>query len=180
MTKPACPCCNKDVQTRHTHMANLPATIVCTGCGAWMQIDVKNTGSLLLAAVFLVTLGVAWFIPAVLILLPVYLVLSTGTMERFAVTLSEKRPTKVWTINRDTGAIEKLGAKKDPVTTQEFEENLSGTIGTKLNRLRPFVGKASGVHRAPDQTRSGIKDITDSVPLVSAETGNGLPRGLPH
>jgi len=171
MSDVECPCCNRGVQSRHTYMANLPATVVCTGCGSWIDIDVENTGGGLLIALVSGTLLLAFFWPAVLIMLPLYLVVSTGATRNFVVELVQKPRAELWTINRDTGDVERLNSEYNEL---RFEEKLSEKIG----KLRPALSRRvkpteSTVFKKPNTGFRAIRQrdyLTNQNTIFDSET----------
>lgn len=181
MKHASCPSCEKELDARHTQMANLPATIVCTGCGSWMRIDAKNTGNLTLAALFIGTLAVAWFIPVVLILLPVYLVLSSGGSDRIVVTAVDKRPANLWTINRETGEMEQLSKLADAQAESADAGKKPDTVSKKFSEMRPFEAKRMAQGGTPKRKYSSKKPKADSdAAFVSGDFAASRPHELPH
>lgn len=142
MSDVQCPCCKKGVQARHTYMANLPATVVCTGCGSWFQIDVENSGGLALVGLSAVTLVLAYFWPIMLVFLPVYFVMSLGRLQRFTAELVHEPRAELWTISRETGEIEKIDAHDaDGVHATKLSEKLAVIRPNESNAFREKSGK---------------------------------------
>ncbi len=130
MSDVQCPCCNKGVQSRHTYMANLPATVVCTGCGSWFKVDVGNSGGSALVGLSIVTVVLAYFWPIMLVFLPVYFVMSMGRLESFTVELVHEPRAELWTISRETGEIRKLD-------DQELVLGTDTKLSDKLAKVTP-------------------------------------------
>ncbi|MFC3051639.1 hypothetical protein [Kordiimonas pumila] len=178
MSKPACPCCNKDIDTRHTHMANLPATVICTGCGTWMRLDVRKSGSIILATLFIATMIAAWFWTAALILLPVYLVLSTSTMERFTITPVEKRHVNLWSINRDSGTRENVVETPGKKTGKGDKDD---TVKAKTYSRTSVMHRISGRSQSHKREGGTAREALDKGVYVSGDqAAPHIPRGLPH
>ncbi|UTW59971.1 hypothetical protein KFE96_06605 [Kordiimonas sp. SCSIO 12603] len=100
-----CPCCNKGVQNRHLYMAHLPATVVCTGCGTWLTIDVKSTGSMPALVVFLGVVVASLFWLPILVLAPLTLVLTLRDRQRFTVETAKRCKPKLWTVTEENGEL---------------------------------------------------------------------------
>jgi len=159
MSDVECPCCKKGVQARHTYMANLPATVVCTGCGSWFKIDVENSGGKALVGLSLVTLILAYFWPIVLVFLPVLFVMSMGSLQTFKIEMLQEPRTEVWTISRETGEIyplkDKEGSDEGLILSEKFK-NLSPT---SANVFRQKAEKYKA-HRARAWARGANKRST--------------------
>jgi len=155
-------------------MAKFPQTLVCAGCGSWLTLDVKRTGSLVVLLLCAVTLGLAYFSLYFLILLPLYFVLSMGPLLRFSVALIEKRRADIWTINRRTGALRPLNEAEKAA---ERDVMLSHKLGG-LRAFRPVPLSKSRIKAAhcPSQDRPG-SDPKKARPKFNVDD---LPTGLPH
>lgn len=173
MSEVECPCCNKGVQSRHTYMTNLPSTVVCTGCGSWYTIDVENSGGGLLAALIVGTVVLAFFWPMALILLPVYLVVSTGSSQNFIVDLIRKPRTELWTISRETGDIERINSD---YAEQRFEKNLSAKIGRlrPANTLKSHMTKPSGFKKKFTAFRTERQHVSLSEKTAALDVSGSL------
>ena len=180
MKRAVCPCCKKGVQNRHLYMVSLPATVICTGCGSWLTVDVKNGGSLPAAITFIGILVFAFFWPPALILLPLTLLISFTMGQRFSVEASKKGEVHLWTIDRETGEIQELPDYKPYVIPQKHE-----VVGNKLRNLSPFKSLPEGIKRSAnhkiikeiEEVRAEIE--TDTV-LAEPKSGPERPHGLPH
>jgi len=165
MKKTACPACEKQLQHRHTYLNSFPATVVCTGCGSWVKLDVKSSGSLGIFALCGLTGVAAYFSLYFLILLPLYFVLSMGPLQSFSTELIKKRKSELWTINRLSGALRPLGDAE-----KEAQRDLQ--LSHKLMGVRPFRSVHS---RAPNVDYNG--------PMAARRPGfdtSNLPTGLPN
>lgn len=172
MTSPACPNCNKSIQHRHTYMTTFPLTLVCSGCGSWLKLDVRRSGSLVILALCFVTLGLAYFSPYFLVLLPLYFVASMGPLQSFSVSLIKKRRAELWTISRRTGALR-------PMTGAEKEAQQDLQLSKKLIGARPFRAVQGGKHRRRrcDDGLTGQSKAHGARPDYSLKD---LPTGLPQ
>jgi len=152
-------------------MANLPLTLVCAGCGSWVQLDVKRTGSLVVLLLCFITFGLAYFSPYFLILLPLYLVLSMGPLQSFSVSLVKKRKADLWTINRISGALR-------PLNDAERDAEHDVQLSRKLSGVRPFKAVSGG------KKFSRTKDDTECRPYRTHKRPkyslDDLPTGLPN
>ena len=174
MKNPTCPQCSKTVQHRHTYMTTFPLTLVCAGCGSWLQLDVKRTGSIFVLALSFITLGLAYFSPYLLVLLPLYLVLSMGPLLSFSVEMIKKRKVDLWTINRRTGLLRPL---KDAEKDAQYDMQLSN----KLIGVRPFRALASGLpSRKVKSSETGAEEQPYSKSQRPKYDLDDLPTGLPH
>jgi len=173
MKNPACPHCEKAIQHRHTFMTTFPLTLVCAGCGSWLKLDVRRSGSAVVMALGLGTLFLAYFSPYFLILMPLYLVLSMGPLQNFSVELVKKRKAELWTINRRTGNLR-------PVNEAEQEADRDLQLSNKLVGARAFrsVIKQSDDHRP--QKHSGARAALAASMKRSDFRGDDMPTGLPH
>ena len=173
MKNPACPHCEKAIQHRHTVMTTFPLTLICAGCGSWLKLDVKRSGSALAMALGLGTLFLAYFSPYFLILMPLYLVLSMGPLQNFSVELVKKRKAELWTINRRTGNLR-------PVNEAEQAAERDLQLSNKLVGARSFrsvakPGSAKGPHK-----RSSARTTLATSMKRSDFSGDEMPTGLPH
>lgn len=176
MSDVECPCCKKGVQARHTYMASLPATIVCTGCGSWFQIDVVNSGGKALAGLVVATLISAYFWPIMLVLLPLYLVMSFGSLQRFEVELLKEPQAELWTISRETGEIRRL---ENEEVNEKLGQNIpDAKLSEKFARLRPLE---RNVFREKAQKYRSLRararmSHTSSIGAQALNPGGGPPQ----
>ena len=173
MKSPACPNCEKAIQHRHTFMTTLPLTLVCAGCGSWLQLDVKRSGSSVVMALGLATLALAYFSAYFLILLPVYLVLSMGPLQNFSVEMVKKRKAELWTINRRTGGLR-------PVNEAEHEARRDMQLSNKLVGARPFRSILRGEADSDGRNPSAVKAALTASLKRREMNMKDLPTGLPH
>ncbi|MEX0300484.1 MAG: hypothetical protein AB3N28_15530 [Kordiimonas sp.] len=164
MSDVQCPCCNKGVQSRHTYMANLPATVVCTGCGSWFKVDAGNSGGSALVGLSIVTVILAYFWPIMLVFLPVYFVMSMGRLESFTVELVHEPRAELWTISRETGEIRKLDDQEAvPGTDTKLSDKLANVSPREINVFREKAQKYRAL-RARMVQRSGAAQRSASSP----------------
>ncbi len=167
MSDVQCPCCNKGVQSRHTYMANLPATLVCTGCGSWFQIDVENSGGSALVGLTIATLILAYFWPIMLMFLPVYFVMSMGRLQRFTAELVHEPRAELWTINRETGEIRKLDNQEVVTGTDtKLSDKLANVKPRETNVFREKAEKYKALRTRMVQ-HGGVGPITSGPPQLS-------------
>jgi len=175
MKSPGCPNCHKSIQDRHTYMTTFPLTLVCVGCGSWLRLDVKRSGSLAIMLLCIGTLVLAYFSPYFLILLPLYLVASMGPLQSFSVELVKKRKADLWTINRRTGKLR-------PMNEAEKEAQNDLALSGKLTGVRPFRALPGGkslrgkvlARRADRENKLLPKNKRPNFRF------DDLPTGLPH
>ena len=181
MKNPTCPNCEKAIQHRHTFMATLPLTLVCSGCGSWVRLDVKQGGNFVVLGFGLMTLALAYFSAYFLILLPLYLVLSMGPLQNFSVELIKKRKAELWTINRRTGHLR-------PVNEAEEDVERDAAVSGKLASMQPFrsIAAAKKYHRKmhADGSKHSHKTGVKAALAASMERRklnlDDLPTGLPN
>jgi len=165
MKTPVCPACEKQLQHRHTYMNSFPVTIVCTGCGSWVKLDVKSSGSLAILALCGLTGVAAFFSLYFLILLPLYFVLSMGPLQSFSAELIKKRKAELWTINRLSGALR-------PLDDAERQAQHDVQLSHKLMGVRPF-------RSLPCSSKPARKRALPDGHRPSFDASN-LPTGLPN
>jgi hypothetical protein len=150
-------------------MTTFPSTLVCTGCGSWLKLDVKKSGSLYALALCGATLLLGYFSLYFLILLPVYFVLSLGPLQSLSVDLVKKRKAELWTISRRTGSLR-------PLDQREAEAQRDVQLSSKLTGTQPFR-KARRARGECDDFENGRRK---SERPKTAYDLNELPTGLPH
>jgi hypothetical protein len=194
---PSCPNCAKAIQHRHTYMTSFPLTLVCAGCGSWLKLDVKRTGNMVVLALCVATLGLAYFSPYFLVLMPLYLVLAVGPLVNFSVEMVKKRRAELWTINRRSGSLR-------PVNAAEQEAQRDVQLSSKLAGMQPFEVLPGGLGLASEMPkdlskaaakaenwrsrrpkRPGDMPVCASVVQAAKNTRpkysfEELPTGLPH
>ncbi len=169
MKHAVCPCCKKGVQNRHLYMASLPATVICTGCGSWLTIDVKRSGSLPAFAALGIIAAVSFFWLPALVLAPVTFVISFNYRQKFSVIEAKKGAPKLWTVDRNTG---------------ELTEEATAPVMDDLKPRRAKYMQAS-VARKKITHISAFRRLPEHIKLRRAEkikrsTDTELPPGLPH
>lgn len=169
MKNPSCPHCEKAIHHRHTYMTSFPLTLVCTGCGSWLKLDVKRSGSFVALGMTALTLGLAYFSPYFLILVPLYFVLSMGPLQTFSVELVKKRKAELWTISRRTGDLR-------PLKPQESEAQRDLQLSAKLAGSHAFRKP----RRRSDQFADYKKNQAHHKRPKVGYNLNELPSGLPN
>lgn len=169
MKNPSCPHCEKTIHHRHTYMTSFPITLVCTGCGSWLRLDVKRSGSFLAIGLTAMTLGLAYFSPYFLVLVPLYFVLSVGPLQSLSVEVVKKRKAELWTISRRTGNLR-------PLKPRESEAHRDVQLSSKLAGTHPFRKPRRKNDRYADYQPGKAKH---KRPKVGYDL-NELPSGLPN
>lgn len=156
-------------------MANLPATVVCTGCGSWFRIDVENSGGMALVGLTLVTLVLAFFWPIMLVFLPVYFVMSMGRLQRFNTELVQEPRAEIWTISRETGEIKRMSPEEEgAVLDTKLSEKFAGLSPKETNVFREKAAKYQAL-KARMAQQGGIGPKLKPGPL-----GQNGPPQLSH
>lgn len=150
-------------------MTTFPATLVCTGCGSWLKIDVKRTGSMVAFALCAVTLGMAYFVPYLLMLIPVYFVLSMGPLQSYSVEMVRERQSDLWTISRRTGSLRQMNPR-------EAEAHRDLQLSNKLAGATPFRKP----RRKNDQFADYVPRGLEAGRPVPDYDLSELPTGLPN
>ena len=149
-------------------MAHLPATVVCTGCGTWLTIDVKSTGSLPALAAFCAVIVASFFWLPALIFAPVTLVLTMRDKQRFTVELAKRSKPRLWAVVEENGELQK---KSLPVKMEKIK------AGRQALR-RQFSESQKKVHL------SSFRDLPEHIKAKRAKDRKArddeFPPGLPH
>lgn len=150
-------------------MAHLPATVVCTGCGTWLSIDVKSTGSMPALMAFVVIIVTSFFWLPALILAPVTLVLTMRHKQQFTVETAKRCKPRLWTVTEENGALKR---KDMPVKMEKIKAGRAA-----LRRQLSSSHKTVHLSRFRD-VPAHIK--TKHQKENSHSHDEELPPGLPH